>query len=138
MPELPPIEYVITLMLENRSFDHVLGFMKSGDYPIDGITPGAQFNLDSTGERINATSDARYSGDFDPDPGHDFDDVTLQLYGRPDPAAGQEPDMSGFVKDYEKRCNGSVPASHRVMRCFDPGMLPAIPTLATLARRHGL
>ena len=34
----PPIKYFIVLMLENRSFDHMLGFLKSPDIPSNGWT----------------------------------------------------------------------------------------------------
>jgi len=115
--------------LENRSFDHMLGFLSSPEYAIDGLT-GTEKNLDDTGEPVVVSNDARYSGDFDPDPGHDFDDVKLQLYGTSTPAPGQQPDMSGFVKDYKVRCNGNTAASHRIMRCFSPDKLPALVTLA--------
>jgi phospholipase C len=97
MPQLPPIKYVIGLMLENRSFDHLLGFLKCEDPRINGLT-GDELNRDSTGEPIKVSSDTGYSGDFSPDPGHDFDDVRLQLYGTYNPPADKEPDMNGFVK----------------------------------------
>jgi phospholipase C len=116
-------------MLENRSFDHLVGSLNTADYAIDGLT-GNESNRDNAGEPVPANGDARYSGDFDPDPGHDFDDVTIQLYGVPNPAPGQTPDMSGFVKSYAKRCGGNIPNSHRIMRCFDSAKLPAITTLA--------
>jgi hypothetical protein len=46
---------------------------------------------------LSTMPDADYSGDFDPDPGHDFDDVTLQLYGTHTPAAEDQPDASTFL-----------------------------------------
>jgi phospholipase C len=33
----PPVKSFIVLMLENRSFDHMLGYLKAPDYPIDGL-----------------------------------------------------------------------------------------------------
>jgi len=64
------IKHIVVLMLENRSFDHLLGWLQSDQYEIDGLD-GSQANRDSTGEPIKATSDADYSGDFDPDVAHD-------------------------------------------------------------------
>src|SRR5580704_14383200 len=125
----PPIEYFIVLMLENRSFDHMLGYLKAPDYAIEGLD-GTQSNQDSSEVAVPVDSTARYAGDFDPDPGHDFADVTIQLYGTSQPAPGAVPDMSGFVKSYAKRCNGDVAASHRIMKCFDPARLPVLATLA--------
>jgi phospholipase C len=107
----------------------MLGWMKAPDYPIDGLD-GAETNEDGNETAVAVNRDAGYSGDFDPDPGHDFDDVTIQLYGTSQPAPGAEPDMSGFVKAYAKRCNGNVAASHRIMKCFAPEKLPILTGLA--------
>jgi phospholipase C len=127
----PPIKYFIVLMLENRSFDHMLGFLESPDYPIEGLDRTKPKTNDDTNEvEVPVDNTAQYSGDFDPDPGHDFDDVTMQLYGTGTPGPGAIPDMSGFVRSYAKRCNGDVAASHRIMKCFDPARLPVLTTLA--------
>jgi phospholipase C len=115
-------------MLENRSFDHMLGWLQSPEYQIDGLDQ-TQFNPDSTGAKIFATNDAAYSGDYDPDVAHDFDDVTQQIFGTRTPPPGAPPTMSGFVTDYGA-VSGSVSKSHRVMKCFDPSKLPVITTLA--------
>jgi phospholipase C len=116
-------------MMENRSFDHMLGHLKQFDDRIDGLT-GAESNRDSDGEPVRVSFDARYSGDLEPDPSHDFEDVTLQLFGTMSPAPGQDADMSGFVLDYARQAHGNVPTSHRIMRCFGPDKLPALSTLA--------
>jgi phospholipase C len=122
------IKHLVVLMLENRSFDHMLGWLQSPAYQIDGLD-GTQFNLDSTGAKVFATRDAEYSGDYDPDVAHDFPDVTQQIFGTASPAVGQAPTMSGFVTDYGQ-VSGSVADSHHVMKCFDPAKLPVITTLA--------
>jgi phospholipase C len=46
------VKHIVVLALENRSFDHMLGFLKSPSYPLDGLNghesnpltfePGAQ------------------------------------------------------------------------------------------------
>jgi phospholipase C len=122
------LKHIVVLMLENRSFDHMLGWLQSPQYQIDGID-GTQFNRDSTGEPIRVTNDAEYSGDYDPDVAHDFDDVTEQIFGTKTPAAGAQPSMSGFVTNYGA-VSGSVSNSHRVMKCFQPGKIPVLTTLA--------
>jgi phospholipase C len=38
-----PIKHLVVLMLENRSFDHMLGFMKSLNPAIDGLN-GDEWN----------------------------------------------------------------------------------------------
>lgn len=124
------IKHVFVLMMENRSFDHVFGFMKSPGYNIEGLDPAAlPFNEDSLGNRIYPSSDAQPTGDLATDPNHHFADVTEQLYGVPNPPAGQAPDMSGFVRSYEAKC-GNAPDGAHIMKCFAPAGLPVITTLA--------
>lgn len=125
---LDNLKHVVVLMLENRSFDHLLGWLESPDYSIDGLN-GEQFNLDSTGAQVFATKDANYSGDYSPDVAHDFVDVNQQIFGTKTPAADAEPTMSGFVANYGD-VSRSVKRSHGVMKCFDPSKVPVLTTLA--------
>lgn len=122
------IETLVVLMMENRSFDHMLGLMKSTDYPIDGLN-GDELNHDSTGEPVKADNTAAYSGDLSNDPSHDFEDVQEQMFGVRAPSPHEEPDMSGFLRNYE-RFTGNVSRAHNIMKCFDPARLPIITTLA--------
>jgi len=46
------LKHIVVLMMENRSFDHLLGGMKALDPRIDGLT-GTEFNLDSNGGTSN-------------------------------------------------------------------------------------
>jgi phospholipase C len=122
------IKHIFVLMLENRSFDHLLGYANLPG--TDGLSGKTFSNLDSTHEPVPTTPNSEYAGDLDPDPGHDFDDVTLQLYGTDTPSLGQQPDMSGFVASYAEKCNGDVPSSRRIMKCFDPSKLSVLVSLA--------
>jgi phospholipase C len=122
------IKHLVVLMLENRSFDHMLGWLQSAQYQIDGLD-GTQSNVDSTGEPVRVTKDADYSGDYTPDVAHDFLDVYEQIFGTQNPAAGTSPSMSGFVKNYGT-ISESVSKSHHVMKCFDPAKIPVLTTLA--------
>jgi phospholipase C len=125
---MPDIKHLVVLMLENRSFDHLLGWLQSPAYQIDGVD-GTQTNLDSTAEPVRVTKDADYSGDYDPDVAHDFLDVNEQIFGTQNVPAGAQPTMSGFVKNYGA-VSQSVSKSHHVMKCFDPGKVPVLTTLA--------
>jgi phospholipase C len=127
------IETLIVLMMENRSFDHMLGFMKSLAYPIDGLNAD-EVNHDSTGEPVKVDNSAAYSGDLSTDPSHDFEDVMEQMFGVRAPGPNQQPDMSGFVRNYE-RFTGRVSDAHDIMKCFDPARLSI---LTTLAREYAL
>src|ERR1700730_9923808 len=122
------IKHLVVLMMENRSLDHMLGFMQSSSYGIEGVD-GSQKNFDSTGEPVAVNDQARYSGDLGIDPRHDFSDVIEQLFGTYPAPAGQQPTMSGFVRNYE-RYTGSPGSATAVMNCFTPGNLPILATLA--------
>lgn len=121
------IKHLVVLMLENRSFDHMLGFLKSSAYPIDGLN-GNETNPDSTGSLVQVSNDAKYVSDLKDDPGHDFISVNEQIFGNSQ-GAGNGPYMQGFVKSYQAQ-TGNVVSSRRVMKCFRPGRLPALTTLA--------
>ena len=125
---LDNLKHIVVLMMENRSFDHMLGWLESPGYKIDGVD-GTQTNRDSTGEPVAVTSDAAYSGDYDPDVAHDFTDVVEQIFGTRIPAAGAVPNMSGFVTNYGE-VSGSVKKSHGAMKGFKPDKIPVLTTLA--------
>lgn len=107
-----PIKNVVVLVLENRSFDHMLGWMKQSINPsINGVT-GKECNS-VTNQTICFSDDAEY---VDPDPGHSFEDVVQQVFG-----SGPIPSMSGFV---EQALSMSENLSQTVMRGFKPDNVP--------------
>jgi phospholipase C len=125
------IEHLVVLMMENRSFDHMFGFLRSPDWPIDGLS-GTETNPDINGAPVRVSSDARYSGDLTPDPGHDFISVNEQIFGNS--TGTGTPNMQGFVRAYNGKTHDVV-KSRNIMKCFAPGRLPA---LATLAREYAV
>lgn len=129
------INHFFVLMMENRSFDHMLGFMKAPGYDIEGLDPAAlPFNEDSAEKKIAVSNTARPTGDLKADPNHHFPDVTEQIYGTPNPGPGQGLEMSGFVRNYERK-SGSAEAGANIMKCFRP---EAVPVLSTLAREYAV
>jgi len=53
-PGLDKLQHIVVLMMENRSFDHMLGSLKAVDTRIDGITPADPYgNPDTTGRPSN-------------------------------------------------------------------------------------
>ncbi len=128
------IKHLIVLMLENRSFYHMVGYLTI-DQPnipgdkIDGLK-GDEMNADSKANPIPVSMDARYAGDYRVDPGHHFPDVTQQLFEKEEVPSTAKPTMGGFVRNYELQPGGTLVASRRVMKCFDPKKLPALTTLA--------
>jgi phospholipase C len=127
-PGLDALRHVVVVMMENRSFDHLLGSLKAVDPRIDGID-GTQSNLDTEGKTVKAEPKAKYQSQLDPDPGHDFNEVDVQIFNG-DTTVNRIPTMQGFVKQYfEKRHD--VKSSHQVMHYFKRDKLPVITTLAT-------
>ncbi|TKY73656.1 Non-specific phospholipase C6 [Spatholobus suberectus] len=119
-----PIKTVVVLVMENRSFDHMLGWMKeSVNNLINGVT-GYECNPVSTKsprqDSICFTDDAEF---VDPDPGHSFEDVLQQVFGS---GSGSIPSMNGFV---EQALSVSQNLSETVMKGFKPQSLPVYAAL---------
>ncbi|XP_042014073.1 non-specific phospholipase C6-like [Salvia splendens] len=111
-----PIKTVVVLMLENRSFDHMLGWMKQSINPsINGVT-GRECNAVNS----NSTDIICFSDDaefVDPDPGHSFEDVVQQVFG-----SASIPSMSGFAEQASTMAEKNL--SQTVMKGFRPENLP--------------
>jgi phospholipase C len=78
---LDQLKHIVVLMMENRSFDHMLGSLKAVNPAIDGITDPLS-NPDTTGAQIKPQPLAEFQGQLDPDPDHHFPAVDLQIFGR--------------------------------------------------------
>jgi phospholipase C len=127
---LDNLKHIVVLMMENRSFDHMLGFAATPSWQIDGLK-GDEKNADSIGGAAQVSNDANYAGDLTPDPGHSGFDTLTQLYGDPNTAVSQDPTMNGFVQSYEGKTGAGNPqAAHRIMKCFSPQKLPVLTNLA--------
>jgi phospholipase C len=125
------IKHVFVLMLENRSFDHLLGFsnlqgidsVTGQPTTIEGLDLARDWNFAPDGSKVFVSSPADWAMPYDP--GHEFTDVKVQLCG----VKGNYPeiDNSGFVTDY-----ATVDPAHpgEIMKCYTPDQLPVITTLA--------
>src|SRR5271156_5914381 len=99
--QLPAIKYIVQLMLENRSFDQMLGFLyaDSGNksttsQPFEGLT-GEESNPDDTGRevkvyRIDSNSPHPYLMPG-ADPGEGYHNTNYQLFTTDDPTPGAVP-----------------------------------------------
>jgi len=130
------IEHIFVLLLENRSFDHMLGWsaidgtdaFTNTPTRIDGLT-GAESNT-FAGQPYSVT---RFADNVMPlDPHHEFTDILCQLSG-PEvkySAGGPYPpiDNSGFVASYVASGGTANPAE--IMKCYDPSQLPVLNALA--------
>jgi phospholipase C len=128
---LPPVRKVVVLMQENRSFDHLLGFLKRYNPNIEGLNGNETNPYDPKNPAagyVTVSDDSGYV--TDPDPGHGINDVTEQTYGTLDPADQDQnpPPMNGYVKNYAGRRAPNNGAD--VMKCFNPDDLPISTTLA--------
>lgn len=123
LPGMDNLKHLVVLMMENRSFDHMLGSLMSVDPRIDGLT-GAESNPDTTGVIVQAQDKAQYQGQLDPDPGHDFVDVDQQIFN-----GGASPTMQGFIASYFRK-RQDVKQSRKIMYYFKAEKLPVLTTLA--------
>ena len=149
---LSSIEHIVVLMLENRSFDHMLGFLYTDQgnvspagQPYAGLT-GGESNPDSSGQpvtvfRIEPTTPNAY---FMPgaDPGEGYMATNSQLFGSTNgPASSSDvPAGQGFVKDFAYTLGWQstskgwsiVPGTtaNDIMGCYAPDTLPVLSALA--------
>lgn len=128
-PGLDNLKHIVVLMMENRSFDHMLGFLKKENPAVRGVVGGDYFNPTTAKVGMPVTDGALYQGQYVMDPGHDFTDVYMQMYGVPFGTPADQPTMLGFAQNYEQQ--GGNPAD--IMRCFQP---PQLPALTALARKY--
>lgn len=130
LPGIKGLQHIVVLMMENRSFDHMLGALRSKNPAIDGLT-GHETNPDSTGEPVVVSSTAEFQSQLDPDPDHHFPAVDLQIFGGVTTAQNpsRPANMQGFVKSYFNQ-QVNIRHSRLIMNYFTPEKLPVITGLA--------
>jgi phospholipase C len=98
------VAHVVVLMLENRSFDHLLGYVQHPDpAAFDGLLGAGPFtNPDSAGGTVAASPSAKQV--LPAGPGHSHDAVMGQLT-----LTAGKPTNQGFVRSYERKCRGLDP-----------------------------
>src|SRR6266404_3405398 len=126
---LDNLKHIVVLMMENRSFDHMLGGLMKKYPKINGLT-GNESNPDMNGTMVPVQPNAKFQGQLDHDPDHHFPGVDLQIFGGAPPGPGRVANMRGFVKDYFTQTK-DVNRSHNIMSYFTPDKLPVLTTLAT-------
>jgi phospholipase C len=115
-----PIQHVIVLVLENHSFDQMLGSFKSVFPNLDGVgerNPSTNIGVD--GRRF--TQRPSFDPIVDPDPMHEVDHVARHL----------ENNNGGFVAEYQREYRDRADLNpQRIMDYFEVDSLPALHTLA--------
>ena len=126
---LDKLQHIVVLMMENRSFDHMLGSLKAVNPKIDGVVDADNFsNPDTKGNPVKPQALAQFQGQLQPDPDHHFPAVDLQIFGG-DTSAARQPIMQGFVKSFFNQ-QQDVAHSQKIMYYFKQSDLPVLTTLA--------
>lgn len=98
------IDHVVVLMLENRSFDHMLGFLEHPDPEFDGLLRGGPYTNPgwNGGSPVAATPQAKRVLPVGPDHSHDavLEQLSVPAFGP------RRPSNQGFVTSYERKCRG--------------------------------
>jgi phospholipase C len=146
---LSSISNIVVLMLENRSFDHMLGYLYSSKgnvsptgQPFEGLT-GTESNPGTDGAavpvyQIQATDQNAY---FMPgaDPGEGYSATNSQLFGTTTAPVPPVATNEGFVADYSYTLGWEGPekwsilpgtTANSIMGIFTPAMLPVLSGLA--------
>jgi phospholipase C len=122
---LGKIEHIVVLMLENRSFDHMLGYLtlEGGREDVDGLKPGMKNSEGGEDYPIHRLGETKVpSGKWDPD--HSATATDRQVNGGA---------MDGFAASYaEKLAGGGVehPDPGVVMGYFGAEQVPVYDHLA--------
>jgi phospholipase C len=149
---LAKVNYIVVVMLENRSFDHMLGFLYSSHnnvsplgQPYEGLT-GKETNPDKNGNAVQvyqlSATDPNVYLMPGADPGEGYLNTNSQLFGNQNapnpivPATNQ-----GFVTNYDYTLSWEasdksyhvVPGTQAswIMGMFTPVLLPVLSNLAT-------
>src|SRR5215813_9349703 len=77
LPELSGVEHVIVVMMENRSFDHLLGWLPHAD----GIQAGLTYIDGSGSSHVTHALAPDYTGCGHPDPDHSYPGGRIQYDG---------------------------------------------------------
>lgn len=147
---LGSIKHIVQLMLENRSFDQMLGFLYADNnnrspagQAFDGLT-GSETNPDGAGRPITVfrITDQHPHPYFMPgaDPGEGFLNTNVQLFGSENPPSDAEPENDGFVVNFQNAIaydqahhyKDTIPGTRPsdIMGMYDPALLPVMSALA--------
>ena len=155
------IDHVVYLMLENRSFDSIVGWLYKDDQPskfvgadttptYQGLQTGSysnkydgrviQVTFGTKGETGNPGISAQPLRVTGFDPNEEYEHVNQQLFGSPDnpteanPRYGTPAAMEGFAYDYDA-WSESWDQLDQIMEAYTPAQLPI---LNGLARAYGV
>lgn len=147
--QLSSIEHIVVLMLENRSFDHMLGFLYADR---NNVSPTGQHFEGLTGRESNASGHGKpvsvykitadmTNAYFMPgaDPGEGYSATNSQLFGSVTAPTPPVATNTGFVSNFaytlgwEHKEHWSIlsgTTANDIMGMFTPEMLPVLSALA--------
>jgi phosphoesterase family protein/ASPM-SPD-2-Hydin domain-containing protein len=139
------IEHIVVLVMENRSFDHMLGYLKAENPELDGVPGDGAFANQYAGRSYPVRGDATPVTPLDPR--HELHEFDVQMHS--EAAIRQQLlrnpsdrefvldgiDMSGFVRSASRQVLDSGIDPGFVMRCQAP---TSVPVLAALAREYAV
>ncbi|MBM4257614.1 MAG: hypothetical protein FJ147_17195 [Deltaproteobacteria bacterium] len=117
---LANIDHVVVLMMENRSFDHMLGYLskEGGRSDIDGLRGGEKNSYNGRDFTSFLLPDAK----FDKSPPHNHEPIMLQI---------GEGRMDGFVSAFAQRYEDEGEDPARIMGYHNKDRVPVYDALAT-------
>jgi len=139
---LESIDHVVYVMLENRSFDHLLGFLYPKSASFEGLD-GSESNADAGGNvtKVFEVTPAMQNACYYPlaNPKEGFPATNEQLFGSATAPASGQATNSGFLTSFaqelahpthplDPKLVGAVPAS--IMGMYTPQTLPVLSALA--------
>jgi phospholipase C len=156
---LDKIRHVVVVMLENRSFDNMLGWLYADQGNVPPLNLPAQGSPSFDGLLPPTVSDAFWNpanADFfstpgavpdkvfasggttgpspftvpDPDPNELFPNFSFQIFGTQAPAENQPATMLGFLVDYLIAAGNDLDTAKRIMESYSPGQVPVLSQLA--------
>ncbi|HZO81365.1 MAG TPA: alkaline phosphatase family protein [Candidatus Binataceae bacterium] len=121
---LEQIDHIFIVMMENRSFDHMLGYLSLPPYnqPVDGIKQAWQCDFHNVFEGVTYTPQHRTDPAVPVDPPHERKDMAVQI--------GTPIAMDGFVKSYASGHRVQPRDYGTVMGFYTQAELPTMQFLA--------
>ncbi len=132
---LPDIETIVIVIMENRSFDHMLGYLSlNGTLPVEGLDPDPNSRKSFANRYLGKEYELfRIDPKTSPcsDPQHDRQSIATQISVSP---GGPGPKlMGGFAESYARFSDPKPADPSSVMGYFDAG---SVPTFDFFARNY--
>ncbi|HTO11260.1 MAG TPA: alkaline phosphatase family protein [Candidatus Binatia bacterium] len=127
MVNLDLVKTIVVVMMENRSFDHMLGYLSLEGYPVNGLQPDPWLSQVANPYEGFHYRPFEYTNTRVPaDPPHERGNIGLQL----DSGSTGTLDLRGFVQSYADVCPVNPDSPPAVMGYYTKSTVPLFDTLA--------